>query len=98
MSAERDWTHLRERLADIGELAAEIEPGLEWGTYRFLFAVITVMAQDAAVLAGQLEAELVRLATEHGVELPPMDLGGGLHGEAGASAPAVDSAAVWEGL
>ncbi|WP_329565354.1 hypothetical protein [Kitasatospora sp. NBC_01266] len=58
-------------------MADEIRPDLDWGTYRFLFAVISTMARDAASLAADLEAELVRLAAEHGVELPPLDMGGG---------------------
>ncbi|MFF3072459.1 hypothetical protein [Kitasatospora sp. NPDC057936] len=77
----RDWRDLRERLNDLGDLAAEIAPDLDWGTYRFLFAIIAQMAQDAAALARDLETELCNLAAENGVELPPLDLDGGDGGE-----------------
>ncbi|MEU8517391.1 hypothetical protein AB0C76_38325 [Kitasatospora sp. NPDC048722] len=77
----RDWRDLRERLNDLGDLAAEIAPDLDWGAYRFLFAIIAQMAQDASALARDLETELCNLAAETGVELPPLDLDGGGGGE-----------------
>lgn len=73
----RDWRDLVERLADLANLADEIHPDLDWGTYRFLFAIIAPMAQDAAQLARDLETELINLAAENGVELPPLELGDG---------------------
>ncbi|MGW2545030.1 hypothetical protein ACWC5I_30175 [Kitasatospora sp. NPDC001574] len=73
----RDWTDLKERLRDLGDLSEEITPDLDWGRFRFLYSVTALMAADAATLARELEAELVRLAGVHGVELPPLDVGGG---------------------
>ncbi|MBV6698501.1 hypothetical protein KV557_15415 [Kitasatospora aureofaciens] len=73
----RDWRDLRERLNDLADLGAEIAPDLDWGAYRFLFAIIAQMAQDAAALARDLETELLNLAAENGVSLPPLDLGDG---------------------
>ncbi|WP_406088647.1 hypothetical protein [Kitasatospora purpeofusca] len=76
----RDWQDLRERLSDLGELATELGPGMEWGRARFLFAIVAPMAEDAALLARDLETELRMLAVQHGVPLPPPDAaeGGGV--------------------
>ncbi|MDH6135039.1 hypothetical protein P3T37_004449 [Kitasatospora sp. MAA4] len=62
---------------DLSDLADEIQPGLHPGQYRFLYAIIAPMAQDAFQLARDLETALVNEAAENGVELPPLDTGGG---------------------
>ncbi|MER7704658.1 hypothetical protein ABTX81_17415 [Kitasatospora sp. NPDC097605] len=82
MSAvRRTWRDLRERLSDLGDFAEEMAPDMDWGRARFLYAIIAPMAEDAALLARDLEGELYALAAEHGVSLPRMELGGGGPGE-----------------
>ncbi|WP_424708542.1 hypothetical protein [Kitasatospora acidiphila] len=63
---------LRERLWELSDLGDEMHVGMEWGTARFLFAITALMAADAATLAKDLETELLNLAAENGVELPPL--------------------------
>ncbi|SDT11966.1 hypothetical protein SAMN05216371_1332 [Streptomyces sp. TLI_053] len=82
LSDGRDWRDLRERLSDLGELAGELGPEMAWGRARFLFAIVAPMAEDAALLARDLESELRALAIEHGVPLPaPEGIEGGGSGE-----------------
>ncbi len=73
----RDWRDLRERLDDLGSLAEEMTPDMGWGRARFPYAIVAPMAEDAALLARDLETELRKLAVQHGVALPPLDVSGG---------------------
>ena len=61
---------------DLADLADEIQPGLDAGRSRFLYAIIAPMAEDAHRLARELGQAIEREAAESGVELPPLDLGG----------------------
>ncbi|GAA1937023.1 hypothetical protein [Kitasatospora viridis] len=73
----RTWQDLRERLHDLSDLGDEMHADMEWGQARLLFAITATMAADACQLARDLETELLNLAAENGVPLPPLDLGGG---------------------
>ncbi|MFF8773799.1 hypothetical protein [Kitasatospora sp. NPDC015120] len=64
-------------MSDLGDFADEMGPDLDWGRARFLYAIIAPMAEDAALLARDLEGELYMLAAEHGVTLPRSGPGGG---------------------
>jgi len=59
---------------DLGELGAELSAGLEVGQFRFIYALVGSMAQDAAGLARDLETVIVNEAAENGVQLPPLVL------------------------
>ncbi|TQF04471.1 hypothetical protein E6W39_22385 [Kitasatospora acidiphila] len=74
--SHRTWKDLRQRLHSLSDLGDEMRDGMDWGRARFLFAITALMAADAASLANDLETELLNLAMENGIDLPPLELGG----------------------
>ena len=71
-AANRDWRDLRERLIDLGDLGGELSAGLMQGQFRFIYALVAHMADDAARLARDLEAAIAAEAWATGVQLPPL--------------------------